>query len=299
MIRTLVILNAAAGTLRDLGEVDIARRIVVPLERSGRAVEVVPARGAEIDQAVRKAVGSAHDEVVIGGGDGTVNRALNTLAPSGKIIGVLPLGTLNLLGRDLGMPPALDDAVAALAHGTAQRIDLGRVNGRLFHSLSGLGFFSQIARAREETQTFRLGRTGRLVLSAGRALARSGLSHFHLEIDGESRVVDTYAFLVTVNCFDAAGWRRGCLNAGLLEVHVAHKCPALGRLKAALSLVTGTWRSNLDIESFSARRVVVSRRRSRAWVSTDGERFRQDLPLRYEIVPDAVRVLVPPAAVPR
>jgi diacylglycerol kinase family enzyme len=294
MPRTLVILNAAAGTLRDLGEVDIDRRVADPLEATGRTVEIVMARGRKIGEAIRDAVHSPHEEVVVGGGDGTVNRALDALAGTGKTIGVLPLGTLNLLARDIGMPADLDGAVAALARATPQPIDLGRVNGRIFHSLSGLGFFSQIARAREETQKVPLGRTARFILSAWRAFTRTGRLRFHIEIDGTARTVDTYAFIVTVNAFDAPGWRRSRLDGGRLEVHVAEARPALGRIKAAIDLMTGAWRNNDGIESVLAEKVVVSRARTRTWVSTDGERFRETMPLAYEIVPKAVTVLIPP-----
>lgn len=294
MPKTLVILNAKAGTLRDLGAVDVEARVRGPLEASGRKVEVVLAKGTAIGDAILRGKTGDYDEIVIGGGDGTLSRALDVLAGSGKTIGVLPLGTLNLLGRDLGLPNDLDAAVAALVSAEPRPIDLARVNGRVFHSLSGLGFFSQIARAREEVQVLGIGRFFRFIVAAWRAFIRSGRLDFRIEIDGRAQDVATYAFLVTVNPFDAPGWRRKHLDDGLLEVHVAYAAPRLARVKAAFDLVFGTWRDNPGIESLKAKRVVVSRGRPRAWVSTDGELVRETLPLIYEILPGAVTVLAPP-----
>lgn len=294
MTKTLVILNAKAGTLRDLGAVDVEARVRAPLEATGREVELVLAKGSAIDAAVRRGKAGDFDEIVLGGGDGTLSRALDTLAGCGKKIGVLPLGTLNLLGRDLGLPNDLDGAVAALVAGEPRPIDLARVNGRVFHSLSGLGFFSQIARAREEVQVLGIGRFFRFVVAAWRAFFRTGRLNFRIEIDGRPHDVETYAFLVTVNPFDAPGWRRHHLDDGLLEVHVAYDAPRIARMKTALGLLTGTWRDDPGIASFKARRVIVSRGRPRAWVSTDGELVRETLPLAYEIVPNAVTVLAPP-----
>jgi diacylglycerol kinase family enzyme len=293
MTRTLVILNAKAGTLRDLGAVDVEARVKRPLEASGRQVEVVLAKGAAIGAAIERGKAGDYDEIVLGGGDGTVSRALGELAYSGKTIGVLPLGTVNLLGRDLGLPNDLGAAVAALLAAEPQSIDLARVNGRVFHSISGLGFFSQIARAREEVQVLGVGRFFRFIVAAWRAFIRSGRLNFRIEIDGCPHDVETYAFLVTVNPFDGTGWRRTHLDDGLLEVHVAYDAPRMVRLRTALGLLAGTWRDDPGIASFKAERVVVSRGRPRAWVSTDGELVREELPLTYEILPRAVTVLMP------
>ena len=90
--------------------------------------------------------------MVVGGGDGSVSAAANALAGTGKTLGVLPFGTLNLLARDLAMPANIEEAIEALGAAQPRKIDLARVNGRFFHSLSGLGFFSQMARAREEVR---------------------------------------------------------------------------------------------------------------------------------------------------
>ena len=69
-------------------------------------------------------------------------------------LGILPFGTVNLLGRDLNIPLEVEDAVKALPTAERIQIDLAEVNGRIFHSLLGLGFFAKLAgerqRAREQ-----------------------------------------------------------------------------------------------------------------------------------------------------
>ena len=90
-----------------------------------------------------------------------------------KLLGVLPFGTMNLFARDLGMPADVREAVAALSDVAPRRIDLAEINGRPFHTLSGLGFFSQMARAREETRGHPLGRLASLVLGMVSCVART------------------------------------------------------------------------------------------------------------------------------
>jgi diacylglycerol kinase family enzyme len=231
-----------------------------------------------------------HDTVVIGGGDGSVSAAINVLASTKKTLGVIPCGTLNLLARDLGMPDDIDDAIAALARARTVPIDLANFNGRLFHSLSGLGFFSQMARAREEARDLphKVLRVGAAAL---RALSRSGRFSLEIEADGRRHAVDTYAVLVTCNRFAAQDWRRPALDGGVLEVHVARGQGGLDRLKAGADLLTGSWRDNDDIMSFAATTLVIASTRARAWVATDGELMRETTPLSYKIRPRALSVL--------
>jgi len=59
--------------------------------------------------------------------------------------------------------------------------------------------------------------------------------------------------------------------------------------------VTGGWRNNPGIRSIPAQRVSITSGRRRAWVTTDGELVREQVPLVYEIRPQVLNVLVPPA----
>ena len=92
------------------------------------------------------------DTIIIGGGDGTQSLAATKLAGKEIALGVLPFGTVNLLGRDLGIPLAIEEAVKALAGAEPVAIDLAEVNGRLFHSLLGLGFFARMASERQRAR---------------------------------------------------------------------------------------------------------------------------------------------------
>ncbi|HTY95251.1 MAG TPA: diacylglycerol kinase family protein [Steroidobacteraceae bacterium] len=83
--------------------------------------------------------------VVIGGGDGSLNAAVEPVIAAGVPMGILPLGTANDLARTLGIPTDLDSAVAIVMRGHAHRVDVGRVNGNLFLNAAHLGLGSRIA----------------------------------------------------------------------------------------------------------------------------------------------------------
>jgi diacylglycerol kinase family enzyme len=292
MRRILALFNARAGTLIDRGADGLRDAFAQAFGRMRVDLHVLePAAMAAAIAAVPQ---DDYDTVVIGGGDGSVSAAVDALASSGKTLGVVPCGTLNLLARDLGMPDDINAAIAALACAQPVAIDLASLNGRLFHSLSGLGFFSQMARAREEARDLphKILRVG---AAAMRAFARTGRFSLEIEAEGRRHAVDTYAVLVTCNRF-AKDWRRRVLDGGTLEIHVAKHEGGLERLKAATDLMTGGWRDNDGIASFAARKVVIAGARRRVWVATDGELAREATPLSYEICPRALTVLAAPPA---
>lgn len=79
--------------------------------------------------AARAAVADGARLVVVCGGDGTVNACAAALAGTGVPMAVVPIGTGNLVARNLGIPRDPADAVQLAVHGRDRAIDLGRVDG--------------------------------------------------------------------------------------------------------------------------------------------------------------------------
>lgn len=293
MRRMAVILNARAGGLLTRDKATVQAEIARVLPSAQYDLDIQFAEGRAMLRAIDRAANATYDGVIVGGGDGSASYAAARLHAAGKVLGLLPLGTLNLLARDLGMPMDLPQAVEALATAKPQAIDLASLNGHVFHSLSGLGFFSEIARAREEVRDHLSNRILRLVTSALRALSRTGVLTLEIEMNGRSRRIESYAALVTCNRFDEAQWRRSALDGGLLEIHVAEEEGALARLKAGADLIAGGWRDNPGIHSYATKHVRIGAKHGHVYVATDGELRRARVPLDYTILPRALQVLRP------
>lgn len=291
---TLVLLNARAGTLIDAGPERVREALVSSLKGRCSHNDIRLVKPRELIPQIQRAATSDFSTIVVGGGDGSVSAAVHALAGSGKTLGVLPFGTLNLLSRDLAMPQAIDEAIEAIGVAHPRKIDLARVNGRYFHSLSGLGFFSQMARAREEVRGHPLGRLFGVGVAAFRALQRTSPFTLDIRTENHREHVEALAVLVTNNRFSPS-WRRSKLDEGILEIHIAENKDALSKLRASANLLTGTWRDDdAGIRSISARHVVIGRSRIHAWAATDGELARERIPLRYESVRGALDVLALP-----
>jgi diacylglycerol kinase (ATP) len=118
---------------------------VVRRLRSRFAVEViVPASAGEVERAVR-ASSSAHDAIVVAGGDGTIHRAVCGLDGAATPLGVIPMGTGNDFARGCGIPVSPDAAVSRILDSRARRVDLARVNGRLYCTVGLIGVGSTAA----------------------------------------------------------------------------------------------------------------------------------------------------------
>ncbi len=99
-----------------------------------------PQRLPEIIRSYRDRV----DLVIIGGGDGTLNAALEGLVDTQLPLGILPLGTANDLARTLQIPQSISQACQVIAADNRRRIDLGKVNHKYFLNVASLGLSVQI-----------------------------------------------------------------------------------------------------------------------------------------------------------
>ena len=105
----------------------------------------------------KAAVAEQVDVVLASGGDGTVTACAEGVADSGVPLAVLPAGTGNLLARNLGLPLALDQALAVGLTGRDRRLDVGNANGHPFVAMAGIGFDAMLLDSTGEPLKKRLG----------------------------------------------------------------------------------------------------------------------------------------------
>ena len=139
--RALLLLNPRARRGRDAGG-DAAER----LRSLGLDLTVLEIRDpAGLPELVRARAPEA-DRLLVAGGDGTLNAALQGLAGTGVPLGIIPVGTANNTARTLGLPTDLDEACKIAAADRTRLIDLGRVNERWFFTTASLGLSVAVTR---------------------------------------------------------------------------------------------------------------------------------------------------------
>ncbi len=84
-------------------------------------------------------------DIVILGGDGTVNQVTGALRNTGVHFGIIPVGSGNGLARAAGIPTSMKAAIELIFNGSAEYVDAFSVNGEYACMLSGMGFDAQVA----------------------------------------------------------------------------------------------------------------------------------------------------------
>jgi diacylglycerol kinase family enzyme len=192
--RMLIVFNPAAGARRRrrlLAALDLLRGLgqrpeVADTAHRGHAVEI--ARGAA-REGVRV--------VVAAGGDGTIAEVAAGLSGSDSALGVLPLGTANVLALELGLPRTPAGAAAVLAMGRTALLHPGlarHADGRelLFVQMLGAGFDAAVVHALPPGLKRAIGK-GAYVWQTLREMPRYPFAPLRAELDG---AVETAASVI-------------------------------------------------------------------------------------------------------
>lgn len=145
-MEAVIIGNPNSGSAGDEGYLEHFAGI---LREGGLQVRVLNTEHP--DHATELAASSSDKLVIAAGGDGTINEVVNGLS-TGATFGVLPLGTANVLARELGLPLDPEQACQTILTGTASRMDVGIATDqegteRRFALMAGVGFDAEVVRA--------------------------------------------------------------------------------------------------------------------------------------------------------
>jgi diacylglycerol kinase family enzyme len=295
MTSAVVIVNAGAGTGYDPAW---AADLRDKFEQAGLSAEVTLAEtGEQAVAAARDAVRRGIGIVVAGGGDGTQNAIASVLVDSPAALGVLPLGTLNHFAKDLGIPLALDDAIATIATGRRHAVDVGEVNGRIFLNNSSLGLYPDIVRERVRQQRLRgRGKWPAFFWASLSALRRYPFLSLRLHVHGAEHARRTPFVFIGNNAYTMQGLNIGVrerIDGGRLSLYVAQRPTRLGLVRLAFHALLGRLERAPDFDVLEAEDLTIHARRKLLRVATDGEVTLLAPPLTYRSRRGALTVIVP------
>ena len=279
-----------------------------PHSRNGRdqkqpAIDYLAANGIEVVDAsdlppnslpeIIRSNGSDIGRVIVGGGDGTVNRLLEALLEINLPVGILPLGTANDLAATLHIPPSLEEACKVAASDNVRRIDLGWVNGKHFVNEGSLGLSNHIVRNLDPTLKKRFGILA-IAANAARVLRRARRFRAHLRCDDKN--YDVRTLQVTVGNGERFGGFIKTLDADIsdhrLDLYSLEVSGVGEFVKLIPALVRGHYEdiSGVRLEHGSEIEIQTSRPRP---IYTDGE-LATATPALFRLVPSALAVFTPP-----
>ena len=294
MARTLpVIVNKNGGTAAKLGDT-LEPSLRDAFAAAGAEADVKPLEG----DAIARAIGAAAKKgrVVVAGGDGTLSAAAGALAGTDAELALLPLGTLNHLARDLGLPTDVKEAAKVAATGTPTAIDVAEVNGHVFVNNASIGLYPAMVQTRDELQRDKGWPKWLSALPAAYA-ALERLPHHRLRIDlgrGERTIVTPLLFVGNNRYSLDKGeiGRRASLTDGKLSVCAVAYRSRLALLWFAARVLVGRARRDADFVMLGECEAL------RVWsmgasieIALDGEVLRIASPLEFQIRPGALQVV--------
>ncbi len=262
------------------------------LGRDGAVKLIRPERPEDLPAALRDH-GSAVDRIVLAGGDGTINLALDTLLELDKPLGILPLGTANDLARSLDIPTRLDKAVEVIMNGHLRRVDLARVNDVSFINAIGIGLGPRMT---EEMDAESKASLGVLAYFKGIIQAFQRPPAFTAKISSHERERQgEYVQITIANGIHYGGGMTVASDAklddGQLDILLVPRQSQWSLLGNALRFRTGTT-SNADALIHWRSNAVRVETEVPMPITADGE-FLTETPAECQVLPSSLSVFAP------
>ncbi|MDB9518845.1 lipid kinase [Roseofilum reptotaenium CS-1145] len=253
---------------------------------------VSPSNYQELPQVIRK-YGPQMDLVIIGGGDGTLNGAVDALVEIQRPLGILPMGTANDLARTLQIPLSIPAACRAIATGKLHQIDLGWVNGKYFFNVASLGLSVKITGGLSKQSK---GRWGILAyaMSALKVLTQSRLFDAEIRAGEESHKVKTIQIAIGNGRYYGGGMaiaHDAAIDDQRLDLYslgLEHWWQILAIFPA---LRQGRYHTLPGILSLNGTEMQVYTRHPLP-INTDGE-ITTTTPAHFRVIPKALSIFIP------
>lgn len=236
------------------------------------------------------------DYVVVGGGDGSVNRALPALVKTQLPLLVLPLGTANNLARTYDITAKIDQLIELMDNGIVISVDLGTVNGIYFVNVAGMGLSTRVNRQVPKWFKKYFG-VFAFIVTAFRVLRKARPFKATITADGKS--------------FQSLSWQISVCNgryygSGLMIKDTASLVDE--KLHCLSTEITNWWTSFLLIRSFfkgkysrndditlvAGRKIVIATKHPLK-IDVDGD-IKTMTPAVFEVVPRILKLVIHPDA---
>lgn len=296
------ILNSEGGTLRTADIDALSSQIQDKFAAGGHDVTIVVVSGKELESELDDAVSDDMVEgVLIGGGDGSVSGAAAKLMNTGKVLAVLPAGTMNLFARSLQVPLDLGQALDALASAPVSNVDIATANGRPFVHQYSVGMHAKLVHLREQREfASRLGKIRASAQAAVDTVLNPPRIRVRLEMPGGTEIeARTSSIGITNNLYGEGHIPyTDTPDGGTLGIYVTKARSRREMFAFLAKMAMGKWETNAQVEIHQTKSVTMqilsSHRKFRCVI--DGELLKLEPKVEFKIHPGAVKVLRPAVA---
>ena len=272
-------------------------------KRLHAAIDVARAAGWDVSVATtmqeghatelaRDAAARGVDVIVVNGGDGTINEAINGIAGTQTALAALRGGTANVWAGEIGMDRDPLKAMRQIVNGERRRVDVGRANGRCFLLMAGVGFDGAIVPGVGGWRKRWLGPFA-YVIAGVIAMFRAKAIASRVRIDDVSSDMSVY-WMIVGNTRSYGGFtdimHRAQVDDGLLDVAIMHRGGPWRMIVDGMRVLRKRHEHSANIDYLTARSIEIET--AGLPVQLDGE-FYGTTPTRFEIWPASLTVIVP------
>jgi diacylglycerol kinase (ATP) len=238
--------------------------------------------------------------VVAAGGDGTVNEVANGLHQANHLriregkapvpLGILPVGTMNVLSWELGLPRDLDGAWERIECGIPKNVDFWRANNHGFLQLAGVGFDASVIRNTSWKEKKEMGPLS-YILSAFDLLDYP-VQTIKVTVPGRETLFGSLVLLGNGRHYGGPFvlFPEARMNDGLLDVLILTHMETGDLLRFFSGIARGQLPDDRGIITFRAAEVMIDANPP-APFEVDGELSPDDTPVRFHLDPLAFSVI--------
>jgi diacylglycerol kinase (ATP) len=284
---TIVILNPTAGSPEHVRSWQERAESL-----AGDCPVRVTSHSGEAEALARRAVEEGFARIVAAGGDGTVSQVANGLAGSNAILGVLPMGSVNVFAMELGLPlHNLQRCWDIIEDTNLRLVDMPSANEKYFVQLAGVGLDAQVVKETSLAFKRSFGPLSYLI-SAAQIAARQPPKLF---IESEHTSVEEGSFVLVGNGRLYGGpfpfFKQAVIDDGLFDVVIFKRLGYLEIIRYLQDVVFSADIKVPEIEYFQTRQLRITSEQD-VPLELDGE-LAGNCPVDFRIRKRALRVLAP------
>jgi YegS/Rv2252/BmrU family lipid kinase len=231
--RALIVANPIAGRGRGRRA---AEELQAGLRSAGVPAELYLTQGRRDGWRHLRSAGAGLDLVVSVGGDGTLSEVLAGLVDPDVPVAQLPLGTANVLAKELHLPRDVDSALEVILAGHTTPLDSAEVNGRLSFLCTGSGIDGLAVAEVERRRQGPISKWSYVAALLG-TLGRYRPPELRLSVDGQE-IPDTFGFVLISNVREYGAFfhlsSRGRRDDGRVEAYGLRHAGLWGLTKMSL-----------------------------------------------------------------
>jgi YegS/Rv2252/BmrU family lipid kinase len=242
----------------------------------------------------KKLIREGVDTVLVWGGDGSVQRAIDAFADADVTMGVIPAGTANLFAGNLDIPNDLEAALDIALDGEVRHLDAGEINGERFGVMAGAGLDALMIHEADRNLKDTFGRVA--YVWTGATATRRDPFKVKVEVDGRLRFKGLASCVLVANLRDVMGGISALPDArpddGRLDLGIVTADGAVEWLRTLGRAAFGDVDRSPFVKTTSGERFDVRFKKPQRWELDGGSRPKVER-LKVKVHPKAISIRGP------